>query len=157
MRVPSYSHHKGTGQAYVKLRGKFIYLGKYGTAESQRKYEQVIGEYLSVGRQVPTVAVEMESGITVGQLFACYLEHCREYYQRDGNPTQEYDSHVYLRNKVESIVRCPANQVTPATIEGLREKWIRDGNTRKYINKSVGRIVRMYKWGAAKEMVDVGD
>ena len=43
MRVPSYSHHRATGQAYVKLNGKFVYLGTYGTEESRRKGEQVIG------------------------------------------------------------------------------------------------------------------
>lgn len=155
MKVPSYSHHKSTGQAYVKLRGKFIYLGKYGTEASRRKYEQVIGEYLSNRRQLPATAVNDKSGITVGQLFANYLEHCRDYYQRDGEPTQEYDSHVYLRNKVEPIASLPANEVTPATIEGLRRSWIQVGNTRKYINKSVGRLVRMYKWGVSKAMVDV--
>jgi integrase len=154
MRVPSYSFHKGTGQAFVKLAGKFVYLGLYGTEESQRKYEQVIGEYLSNGRQ-GRIEVHEKSDLTVGQLFACYLEHCRDYYQRDGEPTQEYDSHVYLRNKVERIAGLPVNQVTPATIDGLRQKWIKDGNSRKYINKSVGRIVRMYKWGVAKELVGV--
>jgi integrase len=154
MRVPSYSHHKATGQAYVKLAGKFVYLGKYGTEESQRKYEQVIGEYLSNGRQAPA-SVDKESILTVGQLFACYLEHCRDYYQRDGEPTQEYDSHVYLRNKIDQIAGLPVNQVTPAAIDGLRQKWITAGNSRKYINKSVGRLVRMYKWAVAKELVGV--
>ncbi len=28
MRVPSYSHHKGTGPDFLKLCGKFIYLGR---------------------------------------------------------------------------------------------------------------------------------
>ena len=55
MRVPSYSHHKSTGQAYVKLCGKFIYLGKYDTEASHRKYERVIGEYLSTGRRPASV------------------------------------------------------------------------------------------------------
>ena len=154
MRVPSYLLHKSTGQAYVKLCGKFVYLGKYGTEESRRKYEQVIGEYLSNGRQIPGT-VQTGSSLTVGQLYASYLQHCREYYQRDGEPTGEYTSHVSLRTKIETVLDMPANGVTPATIDGLRQKWIKAGNSRKFINQTVGRIVRMFKWGVSRSLVDV--
>lgn len=154
MRVPKYSHHKATDQAYVKLNGKFIYLEKYGTEASRRKYEETIGDWLANGRKASdTEAAHV--GITVGALFALYLEYCRDYYQRDGKPTTEYDAHVCLRNKVAAIAILPANQVTPATIDTLRQKWIDDGNCRKYNNKSIGRLVRMFKWGVAKELADV--
>jgi integrase len=153
MRVPKYSHHKATGQAYVKLAGKFCYLGKYGTAESRRKYEKTIGEYLTKGRQeAPTTN---SNCVTVEQLYSAYLEHCREYYQRGGKPTQEYDSHVYLRAKLERIACLSVDQVTPATVSQLRDQWIEVGNSRKFINKSVGRIVRMFKWGVTRELVNV--
>ncbi len=154
MDVPKYSQHKGTGQAYVKLNGKFHYLGKFGTEESRKKYEALIGKYLANGRSIPAT-IDKTSGITVGQLHATYLEHCREYYQRDGEPTQEYEAHVYLRNKIAPIADLPVNSVTPATIDDMRQKWIADGNTRSYINKTVGRIVRMYKWSVAKSLADV--
>ncbi len=48
MRVPKYSHHKPTGQAYVRLNGKFLYLGKYGSDESHRRYEATIGTWLDM-------------------------------------------------------------------------------------------------------------
>ena len=33
-RLPSYRHHKPTGQAVVTLNGRDIYLGKYHTREN---------------------------------------------------------------------------------------------------------------------------
>lgn len=32
--VPTYLHHKASGQAFVRLGRKNIYLGKHGTPES---------------------------------------------------------------------------------------------------------------------------
>ena len=103
MKIPKYCHHKGTGQAYVKLGGKFVYLGAWGSKKSRQKYETTIGEYLSRGRQSPAKVPLGKPGVAVGTLYAIYLEHCREYYQRNGKPTGEYQSHVYLRTKIETI------------------------------------------------------
>ncbi|MBC8352204.1 MAG: site-specific integrase [Planctomycetes bacterium] len=154
MKLPSYSHHKATGQAYVRLNGKFVYLGKYGTDESRAKYERVIGAWLANDRQLSEEEdTKPGTTLTVDQLFACYLEHCKNYYRRNGEPTQEYQSHVYLRNKISSIANLPADKLTPSAIDGLRQKWIAIGNSRKFINKSAGRITRMYKWGVEKELV----
>ncbi|MEZ5939772.1 MAG: hypothetical protein R3C18_00170 [Planctomycetaceae bacterium] len=37
-RVPKYALHKATGQARVRIDGKDIWLGKYGTPESMERY-----------------------------------------------------------------------------------------------------------------------
>jgi integrase len=93
--------------------------------------------------------------VTVAQLFAVYLEHCKEYYARDGKPTGEYELYRYLRPKLDSIADLHAKQVTPATVDALRNEWIKDGNSRKYINKNISRVIRMFKWAVTKELVDV--
>ena len=43
----------------------------------------------------------------------------------------------------------------PLALEAVRETMIQSGNSRKYINKNIGRIKRMFKWGVAKELVPV--
>ena len=45
-RIPSCCHHKPTGQAYVRLAGKQVYLGVYGTAESKAEYDRLIAGWL---------------------------------------------------------------------------------------------------------------
>jgi hypothetical protein len=52
-RVPSLRHHKASGQGYVVLNGKAIYLGLHGQPETEQKYHQVISEWLTAGQQLP--------------------------------------------------------------------------------------------------------
>ena len=145
MRVPSYRYHKATGQAIVVIRRRFYYLGRFGSPESREKYERVIGEYLASGRVQPQAPSAKRSRLTVRQLGAAYLQHCRTYYARDGQPTSEYHSIVSLTRKINTVIgEVAAAEVSPSTIEILREKWVEDDqNSRKYVNKQVGRLVRM--------------
>jgi hypothetical protein len=65
-RIPSLSRHKGTGQGFVVLNGRFYYLGPYDDPQTRVKYERRIAEWLAAGRQTPTPPVE----ITVKELLA---------------------------------------------------------------------------------------
>ena len=47
IRIPSLRQHKPSGQAVVSLGGKDVYLGPYGSPESKRKYQQVVGEWMA--------------------------------------------------------------------------------------------------------------
>lgn len=49
--VPSYCHQRTVGQAYVRIRGKLIYLGKYGTEASRKAYADIVSDVLA-GREV---------------------------------------------------------------------------------------------------------
>ena len=43
---PKYALHKATGQARVRINGKSIYLGPYGSEESRRRYDEIVAEYM---------------------------------------------------------------------------------------------------------------
>ena len=49
-KVPSYCHHKASGQAVVRINSKDIYLGLYGTPASKEKYHRVIAEWLAASQ-----------------------------------------------------------------------------------------------------------
>jgi len=51
-RIPTYRLHKPTNLAVVRLHGRDIYLGRYGSAESRQAYERAIAEWLANGRQL---------------------------------------------------------------------------------------------------------
>ncbi len=51
-RVPSYHHHRPSGQAVVTLDGRDFYLGKWNTKASRTEYERLIGEWLANGRRL---------------------------------------------------------------------------------------------------------
>jgi len=41
-KTPSYLLHKPSGQARVRIAGKDIYLGVYGSAESRQRYGEIV-------------------------------------------------------------------------------------------------------------------
>jgi len=41
VKIPSYTKHKATGQAVVRINGKDHYLGKFGSAASIREYDRL--------------------------------------------------------------------------------------------------------------------
>ena len=65
--IPSYGHHKPSGQAYVRfITGgvrRFVYLGEYDTPESRAEYRRIIAELETDGSA--TVAGTAESDLTV--------------------------------------------------------------------------------------------
>jgi len=44
IRVPKYRIHKPTGLAVVRLSGRDVYLGPYGSPESEARYETAVAE-----------------------------------------------------------------------------------------------------------------
>lgn len=46
-RIPSYRHHRPTGQAVVRLDGRDHYLGRFGTPESRQRYDRLIAEWIT--------------------------------------------------------------------------------------------------------------
>ncbi len=58
--VPAYSHHRSSGQAIVRISGRDHYLGPHDSPESREKYDRLIAEWLSNGRQ-PVIQIPNEN------------------------------------------------------------------------------------------------
>ena len=63
--LPGYLKHKTSGQAFCLIRGKFIYLGKYGSKASREEYERIIAEYLINGKKAPPTRLKDEGLVSV--------------------------------------------------------------------------------------------
>lgn len=50
---PKMHHHKLSGRARIRIAGRDIYLGPWGSEEAQRNYEIVVAEHGSVHRPAP--------------------------------------------------------------------------------------------------------
>ncbi len=46
-KTPGYRLHKPSGQAYVRINGKFHYLGLHGSSESRDRYDELIADWLA--------------------------------------------------------------------------------------------------------------
>jgi hypothetical protein len=145
-KLPSYCRHKAKGLAYVTLHGQVKYLGKFGTEESIRRYERVIAEFLS-GQDRDDVA-------TVVELCADYLSWAVKYYVKNGKQTSE----VWIIKSVIKKLRglygsLDVIDLRPKHLKALQQAWIVDGICRSEVNRRVGHVKRLVRWGVREEIV----
>lgn len=147
-RVPKYAHHKPSGQARVRINGKDIYLGVYGSPESHKRYSELLGEW-SRSNSHPVEDVKIR------ELTKLYIEHCKVYYRKNGEVTGEVanirSALRFLNQKYRSI---PSKEFDTLKLEVVREHMIAADLARKTINCNISRIKSMFKWGANKKLID---
>ena len=154
-RIPKYRLHSPSGLAVARFNGVDFYLGKHGSQESRDEYDRLLGEWMMKGRQAPTKAVRSQVGqMSVNELILAYLQFADGYYRKNGQPTGEYDS---IRNSLKPLRRLYGSvgvaDFGPLALKNVRESMIKSGLCRSEINKRVGRMVRMFKWGVENEFV----
>ena len=83
-RTPKLRHHKASGQGFVELAGKRMYLGRFDLPETEAQYHRLIAEWKVGQQQTPTNNHE----ITIDELVARFWVHAKTYYRRpDGSRT----------------------------------------------------------------------
>ena len=150
--TPKYRRHKASGQAVVTIAGRDHYLGPYGSKASKVEYDRLILEWLASSRQPATAKPEPD--LTITELVARYWRFAQRYYRKNGEPTKTLDgvrgSLRYLRRAFGPTI---AAEFGPLRLKAVREEMIRAGLSRSYINGSVGRIKRVFKWGVSEELL----
>ncbi len=72
--IPKYRHHKGSGQAFVQIKGKRHYLGSFGSPKSKEAYSRFVAELAVNPVTSPCPAATTPAAITVVELAAAYLD-----------------------------------------------------------------------------------
>jgi integrase len=172
-RPPSLRRHKPSEQAVVTLSGHDHYLGpwpaseKKAPAEAQQAYDRLIAEWLANGRQLPGHLHDprQPSGPSVETLIAAFWKHAELHYRRaDGTVTHELDDYrLSLRPLRHLYSKLPAEEFSPLKLKAVRGLMVQGYEHPKYgpqpslargvVNQRVGRIVRVFKWAVAEEMV----
>jgi integrase len=155
LRIPKYSLHKHSGQARVTVRGKHVYLGKYGSAASHQKYAEIIaGLGDSSLNTVPDTSFGGFPELSVDEVILQYLLHAKSYYSFNGQPTKEYrcmlDAVKHLRARYGA---CAAAEFGPRKLALVREDMIEQELARTVINNRINRIRRVFKWSVSMELV----
>jgi integrase len=152
-QIPSYRKHRASGQAVVSLNGRDFYLGPHGTRASKLEFDRLVGEWLQQGRQIQPGAAGGE--LSVVELIAAYLHYVRGYYRKpDGEPTNEVRDIVLSLRPLKALYgRQPCVGFGPTALKVVRQKMVDDGMARKTINQRIGRVKRMFKWGASSELI----
>ncbi|MFZ4576354.1 MAG: tyrosine-type recombinase/integrase [Phycisphaerales bacterium] len=155
-RVPKYRLHKTTGLAKVRLSGRDVYLGEYGTPESRTKYRKVVAEWLASARQEPIGprSPDKKTPLTINELVLAYLDFAKVYYVRAGVPTGEVQNLKYaVTPLVELYGATNVDQFGPVALKAVRQVMIDRDWCRSLVNGRINRIRRVFKWGVENELV----
>ena len=153
-RIPSLRHHKARNLAVVRLNGKDIYLGPWGSSIAQGEYDRIIAEWLSSSRVLPSASAE--SDITNTELVAKYWDFCRTYYNDEDNPRGCMARlKPVLRGFRQLYGRQLSREFGPVKLKAFRESLINKGQCRTSINANINRLRGMFRWGASEELIDV--
>jgi len=152
--LPAYRHHKSRGLGVVTLNGKDIYLGPYNSEQSRRKYDRLIQEWLASGRTITSQSPVEEGQFSVAELILAYLDHARVFYRRDGEATSHFhnveDALSYLKDLYGLE---PVACFSPLRLKAVQQQMIGKKLSRSTINKYVGCLKRMFRWGTENELV----
>ena len=151
-KTPSLRHHKPSGQAVMTLNGRDVYLGPFGSPQSRSEYDRLIAEWLLNGRRLPVASGAGD--ITVNELLVAYLDYADAYYVKHGKPTTEPAS---IRQTVRPMRKLYGHTLAkdfgPLALKVVRQEMIASGLCRNEVNKRLGKLKRVFKWGVSEELI----
>lgn len=149
-KKPEYLLHKATGQARVRINGRDIYLGKYGSRDSRERYDEQVAEWFARSGDVSALR------LTVDDLCILYQRFADQHYRKADVPTSEaYNIRVALRYVVAGFGEMRARDFGPRALKAVRQSMIDAGCVRTSINRMMGRVRRLFKWAVSEEMLPV--
>ena len=133
--------------------GKYreVMLGLYGSAESRAKHRELCDEFESAQAS----GALPSGGMTVAALVGLFLKHAEEHYRdADGKATSELRSYVAnVRPLLDAHGDTLARDFGPLALKAVRQAMVEARWARKTINQAVGRIRRIWRWGASEQLV----
>ncbi len=143
-RTPSYRLHKPSGQAVVTINRQDMYLGKFNSPESRAEYDRVIAEWLGNGRQSPGT-----SDLTINEVIVRFLKHVDVLYESN----EPKNFRLALRPLRKLYGTALIREFGPMKLKAVRQAFIAGDLCRGEINKPTRRVVRMFKWAVAEELL----
>lgn len=162
---PSHCCHRPTNRGYVRIDGRMLYTGEWGSQAAKDEYDRLIGEWIANGRKMPQDAPDAGEGVSVGvsvnQVLAAFLLHARDYYKKpDGSPGTEYSNIIDAMHYVRKLYgKTPAATFGPKALKVVRQAMIdgepdgRAGWCRTHVNRQIARVKIIFKWAVAQEMI----
>lgn len=156
--VPTYRLHKQSGQAIVTLNvngtRRDVTLGAYNSPESKDEYRRVLANLESLTSAPAPTSAALD--ITVNELCLRYWAHAETYYPDDheGKPASELADIKYAIREFRAFFGDrPAREFGPVALKALRERMVKRGWSRPYVNKQCGRVKRIVRYGVENELL----
>ena len=177
-RLPVPRLHKPSGRARLRIDGKEIWLGVFGSLEAKREYDRIIDLFKANGRKlppnpspVPNTQIEPirevptpkreripprpASRVTITMLIAQFSTWSDRHYRKlDGTHTRANENFRCATKPLRKMFgTLPVESFGPSKLLALRESWIEKGLARKTINGMVRRVRQIFKWGISRELI----
>lgn len=92
--------------------------------------------------------------LTITELTVRYFKFAQNYYVKNGEPTSEVIGiQLALRDLRKLYAETEIDAFGPTALMTLREDFIQRDLARSTINKQIGRILRMFRWGVSETIV----
>ena len=155
-RPPSYRLHKARGCAVVTIDGRNHYLGKHGSEESCKLYEQLIAAWKARSfRPAPSKAIKAtnEPKLMI-ELCAAYMAHANTYYVKAGKATGAiYGIRALVKLLTEHCGHVVASEFNSAHVHQLLDVMVAAKLARPYINEHLGRLKRIRRCVASSTIL----
>ena len=141
------------GTAFVRINGKRVYLGKFGSAEAAQNYARCVAEW-AISNTDPVQASLPIGRITIDSLAIAFLDYA-----------QKHDNSHYacIRIAVKVLLQLysgtTVDSFTPKCLAAVQHQLTQHIGakgkpfSRQYCNELIRRIRRMFRWGVAQELV----
>lgn len=158
--TPSYLLHQQSGRARAVWtdslgeRKQKLLPGEYESAESRAAFARLQLDLLTA--PIPRND-DHETALSVNELLLGFLAHADKHYRRaDGTATHEVEEYkLVARHLRELYGDTPARAFGPLALKALRERFIAAQWCRGLVNQRIGRVRRVFKWGASEELVPI--
>jgi integrase len=157
-RPPGYLLHKATGQARVRLNGRDVYLGMFGSQESKERYFRLLAEQVASPSGATPSELTSDAKLTVTELLARYWRFAEKHYSKHGRPTGQVrivrDSIRPLRQLYGSR---NVGEFSCRELKTVRSEMLSTGRLcRTEINRRIGVIRHIFRWGVSESFVPAG-
>lgn len=126
---PKLCLHKPSGNAYVRLAGKQVWCGKFGTQAASDRYTVVVGEWIAKGRPdaAPVPTTTLANDFKILELIDAYWTYAQDYYKpQELRPRGDLNN---IRQALKTLNRLfgqlPAVQFGPLKLMIVRDEMIK--------------------------------
>lgn len=154
-RLPKYRcHSRGYGfvqHRSIPTKDHRLYLGKFNTPESKKRYAAFIQQLTSGETLCP---IQPGFAPLIKEVVAAYLQHAKQHYARPDGLGAEYGLMKDALRPVLKLFRdLPADQFGPKALVKIRTTLAKSGIARSTANHNLSRIKRMFRWASENEVV----
>lgn len=142
------------GRGYVNVDGQKKDLGKWGTPELANAYADFCQQWAKAHQL--NQPFQAPASPTVNELYLEFAHYADQRYRRDdGTSTSEAEAFdLSFRPFGDRYGKLKAAVIGQAELEAVRAELIAAKLSRRTINKRIGRIKRVFRWGVSRGKVD---